>query len=126
MTARTPLELANALRRENGLPPLHAKQPQRVLLSNGRMITRKPKTKSARQIEQEKLTPERILQIIRSKGDFRVSWRYRDEWLIRRCEKMRRAGLIRRLRGVTGENLYVLSEKNRAQSPAPCIEGAAV
>lgn len=42
----------------------------------------------------ERETPERILQIARTKGYFRVSLRYRDDWLRERCGKLRREGLL--------------------------------
>lgn len=43
---------------------------------------------------QERDTPERILQIARTKGEFRVSLRYRDDWLRKRLTKMTRQGLL--------------------------------
>jgi hypothetical protein len=39
-------------------------------------------------------TPERILQLARTKGEFRVSLRYRDDWLRRRCAKLKAEGLL--------------------------------
>jgi hypothetical protein len=44
---------------------------------------------------QERETPERIMEIAKLKGSFSVSLRYRDEWLRRRCFKLRAAGLLR-------------------------------
>lgn len=40
-------------------------------------------------------TPDRIMQISRSKGMFTVSLRYRDDWLRRRCKNLRKQGLLR-------------------------------
>lgn len=42
----------------------------------------------------ERETPERILAIARTKGSFTVSLRYRDDWLRRRCSKLKREGLL--------------------------------
>ena len=43
---------------------------------------------------QERDTPERILQIARSRGSFSVSLRYRDDWLRKRCRKLKAQGLL--------------------------------
>ena len=40
-------------------------------------------------------TPERILEIARKRGYFSVSLRYRDDWLRRRCVKLRKQGLLK-------------------------------
>lgn len=39
-------------------------------------------------------TPERILQIAKSKGSFSVSLRYRDDWLRERCDLLKRNGKL--------------------------------
>lgn len=42
----------------------------------------------------ERDTPERIEAIARAKGEFRVSLRFRDDWLRKRCFEMRDAGVL--------------------------------
>ena len=42
----------------------------------------------------ERETPERIMQIAKAKGEFRVSLRYRDDWLRKRCGKLKREGML--------------------------------
>lgn len=49
---------------------------------------------SAERERRERTTPERIIQITKAKGEFRVSLRYRDDWLQARCAKLKRAGLL--------------------------------
>ncbi len=44
------------------------------------------------------LTPERILEIAAERGGFRVSAKWRDQWLLRRCGRLVRAGLLCRIR----------------------------
>ena len=39
-------------------------------------------------------TPERILKLAKIKGEFRVSLRYRDDWLRERCFMLKKAGLL--------------------------------
>lgn len=41
-----------------------------------------------------KETPERILQLARKNGAFRVSLRYRDGWLRSRCHALKDKGLL--------------------------------
>lgn len=43
----------------------------------------------------ERDTPERILQIAKAKGRFEVSMRWRDDWLLARCVKLKKQGLLR-------------------------------
>ena len=43
---------------------------------------------------QEQMTPERIVQIAKSAKRFGVSLRYRDDWLRRRCAKLKSDGLL--------------------------------
>ena len=43
----------------------------------------------------ERDTPERILQLARQKGRFEVSMRYRDDWLMARCVKLLKQGLLK-------------------------------
>lgn len=66
-----------------------------------------PFSKSAQEEQQRLLTPDRILYLARQKGSFHVSWRYRDEWLRKRCGKMVKEGLLRRVPRTKGENQYV-------------------
>lgn len=42
----------------------------------------------------EHCTPEKIIEIARRKGEFRVSLRYRDDWLRKRCLTLRTAGQL--------------------------------
>lgn len=49
---------------------------------------------AAERDRKERETPERILQIARTKGEFRVSLRFRDDWLRRRCAKLKHDGLL--------------------------------
>lgn len=42
----------------------------------------------------ERMTPERIMQIAHRMGQFSVSLRYRDDWLRRRCSKLRSLGML--------------------------------
>lgn len=44
---------------------------------------------------QERMTPERIVEIARRDGSFSVSLRHRDDWLRRRCAKLRKKRLLR-------------------------------
>ncbi len=41
-----------------------------------------------------KITNEQIVAIARAKGRFRVSWKYRDEHVMRRCKRLCRAGIL--------------------------------
>ena len=43
---------------------------------------------------QQRMTPEKIVQIAKSAGSFSVSLRYRDDWLRKRCRKLREEGLL--------------------------------
>lgn len=47
-------------------------------------------------LSHEGLQPEQILDIARRKGYFHVSLRYRDDYLITRCKKLVKRGLLRR------------------------------
>ena len=64
-----------------------------------------PFSHSQQRREQEKLTPERILLLAKRPDGFSVSWRYRDEWLHKRCLKMKKQGLLRFKHG-RGETVY--------------------
>ena len=44
---------------------------------------------------QEMMTAEKIVTIAHRSGSFEVSLRYRDDWLRKRCRKLRRKGLLR-------------------------------
>lgn len=52
----------------------------------------------------ERDTPERILA--RAKGEFRVSLRWRDDWLRRRCDDLKRQGLLVGGRRIDREVVY--------------------
>jgi hypothetical protein len=54
----------------------------------------------------ERDTPERILEIARLKGEFTVSLRYRDDWLRRRCHKLKKKGLLRGGYRAGGQLIY--------------------
>lgn len=56
------------------------------------------------------MTPERILAIAKQKGVFAVSWQYRNDALRKRCHKMVKAGLLRRVHCAPGENQYAAVE----------------
>lgn len=53
------------------------------------------------------LTPERIVQITQQRGEFRVSWRYRDVSLNRACRRLISTGFLRSVRSPTGEYVYI-------------------
>ena len=59
------------------------------------------------------LAPWYILDIAMAKGEFRVSWRYRDARLLRRCAKLRRQGWLRQARCAPGEYLFVPTQAAR-------------
>ena len=42
----------------------------------------------------ESMTAERILNIAKSRGEFTVSLRYRDDWLRARCGQLKSAGKL--------------------------------
>ncbi len=48
------------------------------------------------------LSNERILQLAARPAGFGVTWRYRDEALMRRCNRLVRKGLLRRGRRLPG------------------------
>lgn len=54
----------------------------------------------------ERETPERILEIARAKGEFRVSLRFRDDWLRQRCAKLKKDGLLAGGKRVGREVIY--------------------
>ena len=62
-----------------------------------------------RQRESE-MTPERILHIARTRGEFSVSWCHRDDPILFRCLKMVDSGLLRRSSGAAGRYYFVLAE----------------
>lgn len=64
-------------------------------------------------VEAGALMPWRILELALRNGEFRVSWRYRDETLLRRCSKLRRQGWLRRAKCAPGEFLFVPSKAAR-------------
>ena len=66
-----------------------------------------------RQRESE-MTPERILHIARTRGEFSVSWCHRDDPILFRCLKMVDSGLFRRSSGAGGRYYFVLAEGDAA------------
>ena len=72
------------------------------------------------QARRERDTPERIVQIARARGYFTVSLRYRDDWLRRRCAKLRKQGLLRGGRKIQGGQLtfYPVIEDGPERQPA--------
>lgn len=64
----------------------------------------------------ERDTPERIVQLATSKGEFRVSLRWRDDWLRARCAELKRAGLLRGGRRVGREVVYFPAIQPRSSS----------
>lgn len=60
-----------------------------------------PGERSAR----EAMTPERITQLARRPEGFRVSWRYRDDWLHKRCRQLAKVGALIIQKG-RGETIY--------------------
>lgn len=51
-------------------------------------------SRTAERKRRERDTPEKILQIAKARGCFRVSLRYRDDWLRRRCGELKALGLL--------------------------------
>lgn len=71
----------------------------------------------------ERDTPERILQIAQSKGEFRVSLRWRDDWLRERCAKLRKDGKLRGGRRVIKGELVYYPVVERAASGMEARQG---
>ena len=72
---------------------------------------------AAEKARQARDTPERILQIAKTKGFFSVTMRYRDDWLRRRCKSLTEKGLLKCL-GRQGHLIMyvpVMEESNRAR-----------
>lgn len=59
------------------------------------------------------MTRGRILQIAKDKGSFEVSWRYRDEPMMKACRDLVNLGLLRRKRSPPGSAVFVLAEDRR-------------
>lgn len=53
------------------------------------------------------LMPWKIVALAKQKGEFRVSWRYRDGRLARRCFKLKKQGWLKQLRCPAGEYIFV-------------------
>jgi hypothetical protein len=70
---------------------------------------------------QDQMTPDAIMAIARRAGSFRVSLRYRDEWLNRRCRKLKAKGLLVGGRVHQGEHVYYLAAEpeKAALQPEP-------
>ena len=56
------------------------------------------------------MTPDRILHIARTRGEFSVSWCHRDDPILFRCLKMADSGLLRRSSGAAGRYYFVLAQ----------------
>ena len=54
------------------------------------------------------MTPLRILRIAETAGEFRVSWRYRDEALSRAARRLAAAKALHCISRGPGESVYVL------------------
>lgn len=52
------------------------------------------------------LTPKRIVAIALRDGVFEVSWRWQDDQLRARCNKLVKAGLLKRKRGCHGADYF--------------------
>ena len=57
--------------------------------------------------EQAEMTPDKIVSLSRREQGFCVSWRYRDEWLMRRCNQLVKEGRLRRERGGRGATVFL-------------------
>lgn len=54
------------------------------------------------------MTGNRVLDIVRRRGVFEVTWHYRNADLRRACMKMCRAGLLRHRRYAPGSDHFIL------------------
>lgn len=70
------------------------------------MLKHRPELPVGKPMLDGALAPWKIVAIAQSKGEFRVSWRYRDERLMRRCNKLHRQGWLKRVRCAPGETLF--------------------
>lgn len=52
------------------------------------------------------LSDARIVKIAQQKGEFEVSWRYRDEPLVRQCKSLVLRGFLRKVSGKPGAHHY--------------------
>jgi len=52
------------------------------------------------------MTPERVVELAKIKGEFTVSWRYRDERLARMCFRLVDAGKLKKLRRGPGHYVF--------------------
>lgn len=53
------------------------------------------------------MTPERILQITRSRGEFQLTWHYRVDHIRNTCRKLVKQGLLKRIRSNRGLDVWV-------------------
>ena len=55
----------------------------------------------------------KVLRVLMRHADFRVSWRYRDENLMRCCRRMRRKGVLKQVQEGGGETWFELRSHMR-------------
>jgi len=60
---------------------------------------------------------QRILNIIKEKGVFEVSWQYRDYVMRRRLKLMVRKKLVKEVKGKSGMYQFVLADKDETKCP---------
>jgi hypothetical protein len=53
------------------------------------------------------LMPWKIVALAKQKGEFRVSWQYRNDRLRRRCFKLKKQGWLKQVRCPAGEDIFV-------------------
>lgn len=53
------------------------------------------------------LAPWKIVQLVDQNGEFAVSWRYRDERLMRRCRNLCKQGWLKQRRTRPGQSLFM-------------------
>lgn len=75
-----------------------------------------PFRRSQQRQEQEEMTPEKIVRLAGRAQGICVSWRYRDEWLMKRCGDLVKAGLLRKERGGKGATVFLAKASAGEQS----------
>lgn len=71
----------------------------------------RPPLQRGRDTEAGALMPWKIVEIARAKGEFRVSWRYRDERLMRRCHRLCKQKWLKRIYSGGGEDVFVYRQE---------------
>lgn len=61
--------------------------------------------------EQNAMTPERITALAKREDGFRVSWRYRDAWLMRRCLRLVKDRKLIKARGGRGSTTFFAAQE---------------